>query len=172
MGYRGQGAVLYRVERARPVRPVGITMIACFQLLKSAALLVAAGLLRYRPELDSDSAFYQVLYVATRGKFEKLSAALQGGDALAGLLLLLGIYLGAIGIGLWNLNAWSRRTTVFTCGMTVLLWLWSNFAAKTQESVAAASPDMTNFYVLLALDAAVFLYLVRGNTAECFEARA
>ncbi len=158
-------------EPAKVARPVGITAIAVIQFVKAAVLVLTGSLLRLKPEVvGPDSVLYPLLYFATRGKYDALTAALQGGNALPGLLFVLGLYLGAIGVGVLFLSGWARRTLIFTCGMTLALWaktsLWPDAAAA-----ASAPPDMKNFYVLLVVDAGVFLYLLRGNTAEVFEAR-
>ena len=158
-------------EPAKVARPLGITAIAGLQLLKGAVLVLTGSLLRLKPEsVGPDSALYPLLYVATRGKYDAMTAALQGGNALPGLLLFLGFYLGAIGVGILSLGGWARRTLIFTCGMTLALWaktcLWPDPAVAS-----SSQPDMTNFYVLLAIDAGVFLYLLRGNTAQMFEVR-
>ena len=54
--------------------------------------------------------------------------------------------------------------------MTVGLFAKTSLFADPAMGGAAA-PNMTKFYVLLAVDTGVFLYLLRGNTAELFAAQ-
>jgi len=157
-------------EPERTARPFGIMLITGIQFLKAAVLLLTVALLKVKPEMVNgpSSPLYPLLYLATRGRYDSMNAALQGGNALNGLMLFLGIYLGAIGLGMLYMSAWARRTLIFSCGLTLAL-----FAKSTlwPDPAATASPDMTNVYMLLAVDAWVFLYLLRGNTAEIFRTR-
>ncbi len=151
------------------VRPLGITLIAGFQFLKAAVLVTTATLLREDPELVNTphSPLAPLLYVATRGRYDSIHTALAGGNALPGLMLFLGLYLAATGLGMLSVHAWARRTLLLNCGLTLALWA----KATLWPDSAAASPDMTSFYVLLAVDAAVFLYLLQGDMAELFQPR-
>ena len=160
----------HRAERERATRPIGVMLIAGIQFLKAAVLLLTVTLLRMRPEMVNrpDSPLYPLIYVATRGKYDSMNAALQGGDALPGLMILLGLYLGAVGLGIFHVKAWARRTLIFSCGLTLVVFAKSSL---WPDPAASASPDMTNVYLLLAVDAWMFLYLLRGNTAEFFETR-
>jgi hypothetical protein len=153
----------------RTARPFGIKAVAWIQLVKAGVLLLTAALLRLRPQMagGQNSPVYPLLFVATRGRYDSMSAALRGGDALAGLFLLLGLYVAAIGVGLFHASAWARRTLIFSCGLTLVLFAKSSL---WPDSGASAAPDMTNIYLLLAVDAYVFLYLLRGSTAEYFAA--
>jgi hypothetical protein len=168
----------YKVEQRRLERPGGVTIVACFQILKAGVLLLTGMLLRWKPEVvdSSQSVLYPLLYVATRGKYAVLNAAMQGANMLPGLIFLFGLYLAVIGSGLWQLKEWARRTVMFTCGMTLLLWAKSTLLPSTSgagiSGLSSASPDLQNFHILLFFDAVVFVYLIRSNTAEVFEARA
>jgi hypothetical protein len=165
----------YKVQQQRLERPGGVTLIACFQILKAGVLLLTATLLQWKPEVvdSSRSVLYPLLYVATRGRYAALNAAMNGANLLPGLIFLFGLYLAVIGSGLWQLKKWARRTVMFTCGMTLLLWAKSTFLPSTLSSgLSSASPDLQNFHILLFFDAVVFVYLIRGDTAEVFEARA
>ena len=153
-------------------RPVGIVLISVFQFLKASVLLLTGALLRLKPEVVNapGSPFYPLLYVATRGKFDSMSAALQGGNVLVGLILFLGFYMGAIGFGILSVSGWARRTLILTCGMTVALSVKTTLFSDP-AAAGAIAPDLRNFYILLAVDTGVFLYLLRGNTAELFAAQ-
>jgi hypothetical protein len=155
-------------ESDKTAGPFGIMLIAGIQFLKAAGLLLAATLLRVKPEMVNgpSSPIYPLLYVVTRGKLDSMNAALQGGNALPSLLFLLGIYLGAIGVGMLYVNAWARRTLIFSCGLTLVLFAKSSL---WPDPAAPASPDMTNIYLLLAVDALVVFYLLLGSTAEFFQ---
>ncbi len=158
-------------EPRRIGRPAGVLLIGGFQFLKAAVLLLTGTLLRVRPEMVNapGSPLYPLLYLATRGKYDSMSAVLQS-NVLVGLILFLGFYMGAIGFGILAMSGWARRTLILTCGMTVALFAKTSLFAN-QATAGAAAPDMTKFYVLLAVDTGVFLYLLRGNTAELFAAQ-
>lgn len=168
----------YKVGQRSLERPGGVTVVASFQVVKAGNLLLTGMLLRCKPELvdSSESVLYPLLYVATRGKYAALSAAMQGANLLPGLMVFLGLYLGMIGSGLWHLQNWARRSVLLTCGMTLLLWAKSTLLPGTAgvgvSSLGSARPDLQNFHILLFLDAAVFVYLIRSNTSEVFEAGA
>src|SRR5580692_10499858 len=103
---RGQSSGFrYKVEQRRLVRPIGVILVACFQLLKGAVLLLTGILLRWKPEFvnSSQSILYPLLYVATRGNYPALKTAMQGANLLPGLIFFLGFYLAIIGFGLWEL---------------------------------------------------------------------
>ncbi len=157
----------WEVQPAETVRPMGITLIAAIQLLKAAVLLFTATLLRLKPGTVNgpESLLYPLLYAATRGRYDSMNAALQGGNGLMGMILLLGLYLGGIGIGMLYVSPWARGTLIFSSAMTLVLFgkscIWP-------DSAGAASPDMTNVYALLALDAWILVYLLRSSTAELF----
>jgi hypothetical protein len=157
-------------ERRSTARTRGITLVAAFQFLKCAVLLLTATLLQMKPQMVNgpSSPLYPLVYVATRGRFDSLNTELHGGSALFGLILFLGLYSGLIGIGLLDLNAWARRTLIFSSGITLLLFEKSRI---WPDPAAVASPNMTNMYLLFAVDACVFIYLLRGSTAEVFRKR-
>jgi hypothetical protein len=169
--------VRYKVEPQRLDRPGGVTLVACFQLLKAGVLLLTGMLLRWKPEFvdSSQSILYPLLYVATRGNYTALNTAMQGANLLPGLIFLLGIYLAVIGSGLWQLKKWARRTVMFTCGLTLLLSakaiLWPSTPGAGIFPLTSAS-DLQYFHLLLFFDGAVFIYMCRRKTAELFEARA
>ena len=156
------------MEPKRIERSVGIMLISGIQLIKAAVLLLTVALLQTEPELVSgpSSPLYPLLYVATRGRIDSMNGAMQGGAAVSGLMILLGLYLGAIGIGMFYVNVWARRTLIFSSGLTLAFYAKSTLWPDPE---AMASPNMTNVYVLLAVDLFVFLYLLRSNTAELFK---
>lgn len=159
-----------RAQQKKTARPLGITLIAGIQFLKAAVLLLTFTLLELKPETVNgpDSPLSPLLYVATRGRYDSMNAALQGGNALTELLLLLSLYLGAIGVGMLYVNAWARRTLIFSCGLSLVLFAKSSL---WPDPAAAASPDMTHMYALFAVDTCILLYLMRDNTVEVFERR-
>ena len=166
----------YRVEQRQLDRPVGVILVACFQLLKAGVLLLTGILLRWKPEFvdSSQSILYPLLYVATRGNYAAIKTAMQGANLLPGLIFLLGFYLAVIGFGLWELKQWARRTVMFTCGLTLLLSIKSILWPGTFGSIfpITSASDLQYVHIPLFFDAVVFLYLCRGKTAEFFKARA
>lgn len=174
MSERRSSSVQFKLEQPRPGRPGGITVVASFQILKAGILLLTGMLLRYKPSMvsSSESVLYPLIYVATRGHYAALSVAMQGTNLLSGLMLFLGLSLGVTGSGLWRLRKWARRSVMLTCGMTLLVWAKSVLLLSSAGVATSASPDLQNFHLLLFLDAAVFLYLIRSNTSDVFRSKA
>ncbi|ADW68854.1 hypothetical protein [Granulicella tundricola] len=167
----------FRQDRRRAPRPIGVTLIATFQILKGTVLLLTAIMLRWYPGdvLGPQSIFYPVLYVATRGNTVVLQAASQGSNILPGFFFLLGSYITATGFGLLQLQKWARRTVMFNSSMTLLLWakatLLNSSPSFGTSGLGGTSSDLTNFYILLFFDVLVFAYLIRSNAADVFEIR-
>ena len=172
MSYRQFSGVSQRIEPRRLERPWGITLVVCFQVLKAAVLLLTGITLRLKPEVvvDSQSVLYPLLYVAMRGNSSIIDAVMQGGNVLPSIIAIWGLYLGALGSGLWQMKGWARRSVVFTSGITLLLYAKAILLPTTQ-SLSSSSPDLLNLNLLLFFDAVIFFYLMRGNTADFFEAR-
>jgi hypothetical protein len=170
--------IRFKEERKRAARPGGVGLIAGFQLIKGAVLVLTALVLHWNPNevLSPQSPFYPILYVATRGNVVLLNAAVQGSNILPAFFFILGSYLSAIGLGLWQIQKWARRTVMFTSGMTLLLWakatLLDSAPSFVTSSYGTSSPDLKDFYILLFFDLVVFAYLVRGSIADLFDKRA
>jgi hypothetical protein len=166
-----------RRRRRELKRPVGVTAIACFQILKAAVLLLTAVMLYSTPSIgfSSRSNLYTLLYVATRGNSTIISAIMQGGSAVAVMIGLWGTYLVAVGSGLWKMKEWARRSLIFTSGLTIVLYAKSILLPGILDSdrfgLSLTSPDAQNVHILLACDVAIFVYLLRGNTALSFRPR-
>ncbi|SNS21705.1 hypothetical protein SAMN05421770_10126 [Granulicella rosea] len=153
-------------------RPLGVTVVAGFQFFKAGILLLAGLLLRVAPDYVSSprSLLYPLLFIATRGKFTAMHDAAPDSGLLPALLTFLGVYLAVIGFGMWRVRLWARKSTLLNAGLTLLLFAQTQLSAPPPTSAAAASPDLNFFHAVLAVDALIFLYLVRGNTLEFFEA--
>ena len=158
-------------------RPVGVVLIACFQILKAAVLLLTAIMLYAAPAtgFSSRSNLYTLLFVATRGNSTIISAIMQGGSVVAVMIGLWGTYLVAVGSGLWKMKEWARRSLIFTSGMTIVLYAKSILLPGILDSdrfgLSLTSPDAQNVHILLACDVLIFVYLLRGNTASSFRHR-
>lgn len=174
MSHRQSSGARYKVEQRQLDRPGGVAIVACFQLLKAGVLVFTGMLLWWKPSVvdSSQSILYPLLYVATRGNYAALNAMMKGANLLPGLIFLLGLYLSAIGSGLWQLKKWARRNVIFTCSLTLLLWAKSTLLPSAPGvSTFPLSPDLRSFHILLLCDGVIFLYLVGGKTAAAFETR-
>jgi hypothetical protein len=160
-----------RIDPARLQRPLGVVAVAFVQLLKAAVLLLTVAMLRFQPDWSADvqSPFYPLLYIATRGNIVALSHAMQQGLFVPGILTLLALYLGVLGLRLWNLNPRARRTIMFTSGISLLLYAKSKIAPDAPDTFVPH--DLQNFHILLALDLLVFVYLSRNATVSFFPRR-
>ena len=148
-------------------------LVVCFQILKAAVLLLTGIMLRWRPEVvvNSRSVLYPLLYIAMRGNSSIINEVMQGGNLLPVLISVWGLYLGVLGSGLWQMKMWARRSVVFTSGITLLLYAKAVFLPGTPD-FGSYSPDLQNLHLLLFFDAVIFVYLMRGNIADSFRARA
>jgi len=170
MSYSQQSRAIRRTDRRRLERPWGVTLVACFQILKGGVLLFTAVMLRLNPDAlaSSHSTLDPLLFVAMRGNSSVMNAVLQGGDMLSGLVAIWGIYLGALGSGLWRMKVWARRSVMFTSGITFLLFAKATFFPNLAD-VSSPSPDLQNVHILLFFDVIIFAYLMSGNTAQSFQ---
>lgn len=172
MSYSHFSGTLRKIEQRRMARPWGVTLVVYFQVLKAAVLLFTGITLRLKPELvvNSESVLYPLLYVAMRGNSSVIDAVMQGGNVLPAIIVAWGLYLGTLGSGLWQMKGWARRSVVFTSGITLLLYAKAILLPST-PGLNSSSPDLLNVHLLLFFDAVIFFYLMRGNTADFFEAR-
>lgn len=118
--------------------------------------------------VSSQSTLYPLLFVAMRGNSSVINAVLQGGNVLSGLISIWGIYLGALGSGLWRMKVWARRSVMFTSGITFLFFAKATFFPGTAD-FSAPSLDLQNIHILLFFDVMIFVYLVSGKTAQSFQ---
>lgn len=154
-------------------RPLGVTVVAGFQFFKAAILLLAGMLLRVAPDSAASprSPLYPLLFIATRGRFTAMHDAAAGSALLPALLTLLGLYLAVVGFGMWRVRLWARKSTLVNSGLTLLLFARTQLSPPPPPTSGdPASPDLLFFHILLAIDALIFIYLVRGATLELFEA--
>jgi len=172
MSYGYVSSSIRSVERQRRYRPFGVMLTAGFQAMKGGVLVFTGLALHFRPELVSASVsvVYPLLYLALRGNSAVIDAASRGDERLVGVIVVLGIYLATIGIGLWEMKQWARRSMVVTSGLMLLL------CAKVILSSSAGAfgtppPGMVKVDVLFLIDALIFIYLMRGNTGRYFEAK-
>ena len=168
MSYSQQSRAIRRTDRRRLERPWGVALVACFQILKGGVLLFTAVMLRLNPDalVSSHSTLDPLLFVAMRGNSSVMNAVLQGGDMLSGLVAIWGIYLGALGSGLWRMKVWARRSVMFTSGITFLLFAKASLFPSLAD---VSSPDLQNVHIVLFFDVIIFAYLMSGNTAQSFQ---
>lgn len=154
--------------RSRMERPLGVILIAGLQVLKACILLLAAALLSFNPQAvtSPQSMLYPLLYFSMRGNTSAIQAAAQGDSALTFVLALLGFYIGTLGLSLWSMKDAARRTVRLASGMTLLLY--AKTALFPDASASFSSPDLLTVHLAVALEAVVFAYLLRGDTADSF----
>ncbi len=173
MSYSPNTRAIHAGRSRKLRRPAGVVLVACFQALKSAVLIVTAFVLRFRPGqmISAQSVLYQALYVAMRGNVTVLNNALNGGSLLPALILAFGAYLAYIATALWQLQPFARRAMMLTSGLTFLLYVKSAVTSNgdgTMSGMNFFSPDLHNVHILLFIDTAIFVYLARGATADHF----
>jgi hypothetical protein len=155
---------------------MGVRLVAGFQMFKAAILLGIALLLHFSPQMvtTSERFVYALFYLAMRGNVPAMQAALQGGSLLPGIIGCLGLYLAFLGMGLLSMKGWARRALLFASGATVVLYAKSVLMAGGAAELMGfrAQPIDPQFHALVLLDAIVFVYFLRGTTAQSFQARA
>ena len=169
-----QAASSVQVPTHRAARPWGVALVALFQAIKAVVLVGAVLLLHFSPEavLGTQSIFYPILYIALRGNSSVIKTATSGGGALFAVILVFGLYLGYLATGLWKLRPSARRAVMLTSGMTLFFYLKSVVSSKYGDGSLSGmnffSPDLHNVHLLLFIDTAIFVYLMRGSTASQF----
>lgn len=175
MSYSQYAGSIQAVRTRRVQRPAGVVVVAGFQAFKAAILVVAALLLHFRPGavIDQRSVLYPILYVAMRGNAAVLNTAISGSAVLPAIILVFGIYLAYVAMGLWSLTPLARRSVMLTSGLTFLIYvksaLLSGDQAVTMSGMSFFSPSLHNVHILLFIDTAIFVYLMRGATAAYFK---
>jgi hypothetical protein len=156
---------------------VGVAAIACYQILKAAALLLTAILLYRVPAAWSSSgeSLYALLHLAVRGNVAVADAVTDSGDLVPVIVALWGIYLALVGAGLWKMRAWARWSLIATSGATMALYAISVLVPESLNndrfSFHLSGADAQSVHILLLIDVFLFVYLLRGNTASSFRER-
>ncbi len=135
--------------RRSPVdRPRAVTLIAAFQFLKAAFLLVVAAFLWLAPDaLPHSEGYSQVLFIAAHGK------------DLSGILVpIFACYLIYIGFGLVRLRPSVRTNLAISSAITIALSLQR--LGLFGESDMTSVLDRQTLYILILLDFAIYIYLV------------
>jgi len=131
-------------------RPFPLSVIALFQFAKAWFLLTVVAIARFAPEaLRSFAALPALLYFAAHGR-----------DTRGPLLPFVAFYVGLIGLGLWRLWGWARRSLVFSSGVMIVLWalrLLVDWKDGMQTLNTPFAEEMV--YFLVFIDVAIVLYL-------------
>ena len=145
-----------------PQRPFPVTLMAFFQFAKAGFLIFIAwlSLAGHYGRLASIPNLQDLTFLASHGK-----------DPKGMLLLFLGLYAGAIGLGLWRLRRWARNSLVFSCGLMMVLWLsHHDFGTQILVMPAITEVEQQTVYILLLVDFAIFMYLkFNSEIASCFK---
>jgi hypothetical protein len=134
----------------RPERPMPVTLIALFQFAKAWFLVTVVAIGRFAPEaLRAFSALPALLYFAAHGR-----------DTRGPLLPFVAFYVGLIGLGLWRLWGWARRSLVFSSGIMIALWAWRllNNWRDGMQTLKTPLEEQT-IYFLVFIDVVTVLYL-------------
>jgi len=131
-------------------RPFPLTVIALFQFAKAWFLLTVVAVARFAPDaLRAFTALPALLYFAAHGR-----------DTRGPLLPFAAFYVGLIGVGLWRLWGWARRSLVFSSGVMIALWAWRlliDWKDRTQTLNTPFAEETV--YFLVFIDVAIVLYL-------------
>ena len=154
-GYQYTGQLRYLsihpgVER-KPDRPFPLTVIAQFQFAKAIFLLGVAFLLQIFPDATHVLPLLPFL----------LYAAAHGRDTHGLLLPIAGVFIGIVGLGLWHLKPWARRSMIASTGLMLVVWGY-RFVEDRVDGVTTlkTSHEQKTVAMVLFLDAVVFLYMV------------
>lgn len=82
-------------------------------------------------------------------------------------LAIFGLAFGVIGFGLWDLQNWARITTI-VCSSIDLVF----FGLGLVAAIAAGATGNPGFWILLlraAIDAIIWIYLMRGVVSKAFQ---
>jgi hypothetical protein len=142
-------------------RPFPLTVIALFQFAKAWFLLTVVAIARFAPEaLRSFAALPALLYFAAHGR-----------DTRGPLLPFVAFYVGLIGLGLWRLWGWARRSLVFSSGVMIGLWAWRLLNDWKAGAQTLKTPlEEQTVYFLLFIDAVIVLYLAfYDDVSRAFE---
>ena len=128
-------------------RPFALYLIAGFQFLKAAFLLIVAAFLWLAPDsLPQSAAFTQMLFIAAHGR--DVSGVVVPG---------FGLYVAWVGIGLLRLRPRVRRNLAISSAFTVAFALQR--LGLFGETNMTSEFDRQTLYILILLDLAVYIYL-------------
>jgi len=101
-------------------RPLGVTIIAAIQFA-GTAFLIAASFVLGTGIIDS-------ILVASRSPAWPRFVSVAGGGRLAATaVLLLAVFLGALGYGMWHLRNWARITTITVEALSAIFTAFAIF---------------------------------------------
>jgi hypothetical protein len=132
-------------------------LIAGFQFMKAAFLIIVAGFLWLAPDaLPNSAAFSQLLVIAAHGK-----------DLSGYLVPVFACYVIYVGVGLLKLRPSIRKNLALSSAITICVSL--------QRLGVFGDTDMTNqfdrqtLYILILLDLAIYIYLAfHPEIIRCF----
>ena len=143
------------------LRPLPVTLIALLQFAKALFLWLVVWASRFEPVL---------LY-----RFPSLPAflyfAAHGRDTRGPVLPVVAAYVGLIGLGLWFLWGWARRSLIFSSALMIGLWVYRFFNDWTAGSQTFKTPlEEQTVYFLIFVDVVVVLYLAfYDGVSQAFE---
>ena len=143
------------------LRPLPVTLIALLQFAKALflALVVWAG--RFSPQtLYSFPSLPAFLYFASHGR-----------AANGTVLPVVAAYTGLIGLGLWLLWGWARRSLIFSSVLMIALWGYRFYSDWTVGAQTLKTPlEEQTIYFLIFIDVVIVLYLAfYDGVSQAFE---
>ncbi len=147
--------------RPQPVdRPPQVVLIASFQFLKAAFLIVVAAFLWIAPDsLPNSATFTQLLFIAAHGR-----------DLSGYLVPIFGAYIAYVGCGIYMMRPSTRTTLALSSAITISVSVYRlGIFGGTRMTDQL---DRQTLYILILLDLAIYIYLVfHPEIVRTFESR-
>jgi hypothetical protein len=153
------------IEATTRSRPAIVTLIAGYEFLRAALLMLTAAVVLRYPLRISSGAFSEIFYVVS-----------NGAQHLTILTPLTAAYAAAIGWGLWEKEKWARRLLITTSSLALVRWLlysWLNSRLGASDAglarLQAAFGTAQSVTTLVAVNLLIGLYLAFSpGVAESF----
>ena len=135
------------MPRQQVDRPFQVILIASFQFLKAAFLIVVSAFLWLSPtSLPDSAAFTQLLFIAAHGK-----------DVSGYLVPIFGAYVAYVGYGIYMMRPSTRTTLAISSAITVAISL--KRLGVFGETSLTGQLDRQTLYILILIDLVIYLYL-------------
>lgn len=141
-------------------RPFQVVLIASFQFLKAAFLIVVAAFLWIAPDsLPHSAAFTQMLVIAAHGK-----------DLSGYLVPIFGAYVAYVGYGIYTIRPSARRTLALSSAITIVVSTYR--LGMFGETTLHDQLNRQTLYIIILLDLAIYMYLAfHPEIVRTFESR-
>ena len=155
--------VLKREKPPKGKRQLSVTLVALYQLLRAVFLLTVVANLWGDSEADmaSHAGLRTLIYLVTQRNIARQEPPVT---LIMGIVSLLGAYYAATGVGLWVLNKWARRATIFMSAAAMIRLLFF-FVLMQADKQAIPDSQQLVFAVFLLLDLFIVASLVNEGQA-------